>query len=170
MHSSQARHMDCRSATPWTGRRMKDGAYRMLRVTLCSMLLVLSSGSADAFSLAKHKPHDILHQMGLAMGTAKCSNLRFNWLAHALVFDWAEAKLGEVINLERNKAPTIAGAEAADALDQARVARLLRRALESFRRQQYAVSWITRAQIAKKQKNPPAHRAGGFELGCGDRI
>jgi hypothetical protein len=88
----------------------------MLRISLCSLLLVLSSGAADAFSLAKRKPHDILHQMGFAMGTAKCTNLSFNWLAHDLVFDWAEAKLGEDINLERNKAPTIAGAEAADAL------------------------------------------------------
>ncbi len=110
----------------------------MLRALLCSSLLVVSSAKADAFSLSKRKPHDILHQMGFVMGAAKCRDFQFNWLAHDLVFDWAEAMLGEDVNLARHKVPTIAGAEAADALIKRGLpgycAELLRRAVEAVRR------------------------------------
>lgn len=72
--------------------------------------------AANAFTLSKYDPHHILKQMGFAMGTAYCPEYQFNWLAHDLVFDWAEAKLGEDIEIERHKQHYLAGVDDANGL------------------------------------------------------
>lgn len=87
----------------------------MKALALAAAILAWAPIYAHASSpLRETDPHAVLRHMGFALAATYCRDRLVNWLGHDLIFDWAEAKLGESVEEDRNKKHFIAGAEEAD--------------------------------------------------------